>query len=208
MALNIRESAVQDRNAVTEPRPKSRHQLRGERNFGHEHDRATAQLERALDGAQVDFGLARGGDPSSKKLCFSPLSSEWLMRSTALACGAVSSGGVSGATCAKNGSGWASMRSTLTRVNASSRFTARARVRPEFRQLGRGVRVLFAVSARGFAGLRAELGCRTSALARAHALHHAPQGLDRERLALRECLGSVRSSAGKASSITAPIGAM
>ena len=37
-------------------------ELRRQRDLGHEHDRATALLQRAGGGAQVDLGLARSGD--------------------------------------------------------------------------------------------------------------------------------------------------
>ncbi len=61
-ALAVAERRVQDRDGVAEALDEPRHDLRRQRDLGHEHDRALAALQRRTHGAQVDLGLARAGD--------------------------------------------------------------------------------------------------------------------------------------------------
>ena len=69
--LAFAERTMPDDRAVVrrdglQPRTQARHGLRGERHFGHEEGHAAAGRERFLDGAQVDLGLARAGDPEEQ----------------------------------------------------------------------------------------------------------------------------------------------
>ena len=53
------ETAVQHGHGAAEPRGEPRRDLRRECDLGNEHDRAATELERVLDQAQIDLGLAR-----------------------------------------------------------------------------------------------------------------------------------------------------
>ncbi len=55
------DAAVIGRDGL-QPRAQARHGLRGERDLGHEKSHAAAGLERVVDGAQIDLGLARTGN--------------------------------------------------------------------------------------------------------------------------------------------------
>ena len=59
--LPERERAVKDRDAVAEPLCEQRHELRGERYFGHHHDDAPAVVHDALDQLHEHARLARAG---------------------------------------------------------------------------------------------------------------------------------------------------
>ena len=62
VALLLREPAVEHRDVVAEARAKARHELRRQRDLGHEHERPAPGGEAGGDGAQVDLGLAGAGD--------------------------------------------------------------------------------------------------------------------------------------------------
>ena len=56
------ERGVQRDDRRREPCAEARDELRRQRDLGHEHERAAARLEHALDEPQVDLGLAAAGD--------------------------------------------------------------------------------------------------------------------------------------------------
>ena len=62
VALVIGEGRVQDREAVSEPRPEARHRLRRQADLGDQHDRPAAAGQRRLDRGEVDLGLAGASD--------------------------------------------------------------------------------------------------------------------------------------------------
>ena len=59
VALAVGELGVQDRDGVAEARDEARHDLRGQRDLGDEHEHRAPLLERRVRGVQVDLGLAR-----------------------------------------------------------------------------------------------------------------------------------------------------
>ena len=62
VALAGRELRMQDGDRVAEARDEARHDLRGQRDLGDEHDHSAAVREGLLGGPQVDLRLARAGD--------------------------------------------------------------------------------------------------------------------------------------------------
>ena len=61
VALAVGELGVQDGDGVAEARDEARHDLRGQRDLGDEHEHRPPLLERRARGVQVDLGLARAG---------------------------------------------------------------------------------------------------------------------------------------------------
>ena len=61
VALAGRQARMHQPHLAGKARTEAPHGLRGERDFGHQHDRLPALAQGFGDGAQVDFGLARAG---------------------------------------------------------------------------------------------------------------------------------------------------
>jgi len=104
--------------------PETGHELRRERDFGHEHDDSASKLEAARRCTQVHLGFARRGDALEQKACRSPRSRRPTTASTARACAGVSTGGTSGATSRVNGSTTSSCFSSTTAPTSTRRATA------------------------------------------------------------------------------------
>ena len=66
--LGLPERRVEDRDRVAEALPEPPDRLRGERDLGHEHDRAEAARERRLAGLEVHLGLAAPGRPDEQQV--------------------------------------------------------------------------------------------------------------------------------------------
>jgi len=67
-ALAVAERRVQDRDGVAEALDEARHDLRRQRDLGHQDDRPLPPLERRADGLQVHLGLARAGDAVQEQI--------------------------------------------------------------------------------------------------------------------------------------------
>ncbi len=72
VALAGRQPRVQHGDGVAEAFDEAPDDLRGERDLGHEHDRAAPLLQRGGGGAQVDLGLARPGHAVQQPLLGAP----------------------------------------------------------------------------------------------------------------------------------------
>ena len=59
--LAVRQSRMQQRDRIAEPRAEYAHDLRRKRYFGHEHDGGLADCERFFDAVEINLGLAAAG---------------------------------------------------------------------------------------------------------------------------------------------------
>ena len=73
VALGRGQARVQHRHGLAEAIGEARDDLRRERDLGDHHDRSAPLLERLGGGAQVDLGLAGGGDAVQQALLEAPL---------------------------------------------------------------------------------------------------------------------------------------